>query len=69
VPSSKNENFSAFESITLFPIETKLIDLSLMSAQDLEWLNGYHQRIYAALSPTLDDEKKAWLSEKCQAIG
>lgn len=69
VPSSKNENFSAFESITLFPIETKLIDLSLMSAQELEWLNGYHQRVYAALSPTLDEEKKAWLAEKCQAIG
>jgi Xaa-Pro aminopeptidase len=69
VPSSKNENFLAFESITLFPIETKLIDLSLMSEQDLAWLNGYHERVYAALSPSLDAEEKAWLAEKCAAIG
>ncbi len=69
VPSSKNEDFLAFESITLFPIETKLIDLSLMSEQDLAWLNGYHERVYAALSPSLDAEEKAWLAEKCAAIG
>lgn len=69
VPSSKNENFLAFEAITLFPIETKLIDLSLMSAQDIFWLNNYHQRVYAALSPSLEAEEKAWLWQKCQAIG
>lgn len=69
VPSSKNENFLAFEAITLFPIETKLIDLSLMSRTDIEWLNQYHQRVYAALSPNLDGEEKAWLWQKCQAIG
>lgn len=69
VPSTKNENFLAFESITLFPIETKLIDLSLMSAKDIEWLNQYHQRVYAALSPSLEGEEKAWLWNKCQAIG
>lgn len=69
VPSSVNEDFLAFEAITLFPIETKLIDLSLMSAQDVFWLNQYHQQVYAALSPSLESEEKAWLWQKCQAIG
>jgi Xaa-Pro aminopeptidase len=69
VPSSKNEDFLAFESITLFPIETKLIDLTLMSEQDITWLNNYHERVYAALSPSLNAEEKTWLSQKCQAIG
>lgn len=69
IPSTKNKDFLAFESITLFPIETKLIDLSLMSAQDIAWLNQYHQRVYASLSPYLEEEAKTWLWNKCQAIG
>jgi len=69
VPSSKHKDFLAFESITLFPIETKLIDLSLMSALDIAWLNKYHQRVYAALSPSLNGEEKAWLWSKCETIG
>ncbi|CAA6804998.1 MAG: Xaa-Pro aminopeptidase (EC [uncultured Aureispira sp.] len=69
VPSSKNKDFLAFESITLFPIETKLIDLSLMSPLDIAWLNKYHQRVYAALSPSLNGEEKAWLWSKCETIG
>jgi len=68
VPSSKHQDFLAFESITLFPIETKLIDMSLMSPLDIAWLNNYHQRVYAALSPSLNGEEKAWLWSKCETI-
>lgn len=69
VPSDKNENFLAFEALTVFPIETKLIDLSLMNDQELAWLNAYHERVYASIAPLLEEEARAWLWSKCQAIG
>ncbi len=69
IPSPINEDFLAFDAITLFPIETELIDLSLMSKEEIAWLNQYHQRVYAALSPSLEGEEKAWLWNKCQAVG
>lgn len=68
VPSDKNENFLAFEAITLFPIATNLIEKSLLSAQEVAWLNAYHQQVYDAFVPHLDEAEKAWLAEKCKAI-
>ena len=68
VPSDKNENFLAFEAITLFPIATNLIDKALLSEQEVAWLNAYHQQVYDAFVPHLDAAEKAWLAEKCKAI-
>ncbi|WP_264791123.1 aminopeptidase P family protein [Aureispira anguillae] len=69
VPSDKNSDFLSFEAITLFPIETKLIDLSLMLPAEIAWLNAYHERVYASIAPALEEEARAWLWKKCQAIG
>ena len=68
VPSHKNENFLAFEAITLFPIETKLIDKTILTNKEKDWLNNYHERVYASISPYLEESEKKWLFEKCQAI-
>lgn len=68
VPSDRNENFLAFEAITLFPIATNLIDMDLMSTADITWLNAYHQQVYEAIAPHLDDAGKAWLAHKCAAL-
>ena len=68
IPSEKNENFLAFEAITLFPVETKLIDKSIMTQQEKDWLNQYHERVYASISPYLQEPEKIWLFAKCQAI-
>jgi len=59
--------FYRFDTMTLFPIDTTLIDWQLMSEQDTAWLNNYHHQVYEELAPHLDDAERTWLQEKCQA--
>lgn len=51
-----------FETLTLAPIDRRLIDLALLTAEETAWLNAYHKRVRETLSPHLDDETKAWLT-------
>lgn len=57
-----------FETITLCPVETKLIQKNLLSAEEINWLNAYHASVYDALSPDLDAETKDWLCAATQSI-
>ncbi len=57
-----------FDTITLFPIATNLIDMSIMTEAETNWLNAYHQETYDKVSPQLDEEHRGWLKEKCKAI-
>ena len=61
--------FLQFEPLTLCPIDTKPIRRELMTADEIEWLNNYHQHVYEELSPLLDDEDREWLSEATRPIG
>jgi Xaa-Pro aminopeptidase len=60
--------FYKFETVTLFPIDTTLIDTSLLTRSEKVWFNAYHKRVNQKLSPYLNDAEKAWLKEKCQKI-
>lgn len=60
--------FLAFESVTLFPIDQKLIDISLLEKKEIDWLNQYHKKVFDTLSPHLSPEEVAWMEEQCQAI-
>ena len=50
-----------FETITLAPIERGLIDVRMLSAAELAWLNAYHARVRKVLSPLADQSARAWL--------
>jgi Xaa-Pro aminopeptidase len=60
--------FLKFETITLFPIDTQLIDTRLMTRAEKAWFNAYHKRVYQKLSPHLTDDEKVWLAGKCAKI-
>lgn len=60
--------FLEFETLTLFPIDTVLIDTDILNESERKWLNDYHTTVLEKLSPKLDAEEKAWLEEKCQSI-
>ena len=60
--------FYRFESLTLFPIDLNLVEVSLLSSEEKKWLNTYHQRVFEKLSPLLEKEEMEWLQEKCKAI-
>lgn len=60
--------FYKFETVTLFPIDTTLIDKMLLTRSEKTWLNNYHKKVNQKLSPYLNAEEKEWLSQKCEKI-
>lgn len=54
-------DFLKFETLTLAPIDTTPIVFEMLSADEREWLNRYHQRVYESLSPHLTEGEKEWL--------
>jgi Xaa-Pro aminopeptidase len=52
---------NGFETLTLAPIDRRLIDLALLSRAELDWLNDYHARVRREVGPHLDEATKAWL--------
>ncbi len=65
---SRTEGFLEFETITYFPIDTQLIDFSLLTKDEVAWLNAYHAEVKAKLCPLLEGEMKVWMEEKCRAV-
>ena len=66
VPAFTTEfgNFYRFETMTLFPFDRTLFDTAIMTAEEIAWVNGYHDMVYNRLSPLLDGDQAAWLREK-----
>lgn len=60
--------FLTFDTLTLCPIDTRLIIPSMLSARELVWINKYHETVYECLSPRLTADEAAWLKEKTKAI-
>lgn len=50
-----------FETLTLAPIDRTLIDKSLLNADEIQWLNDYHGRVYDSLKDELDEPDRDWL--------
>ena len=60
--------FLEFETLTLCPISTQCIDLTLMNNDEKIWLNQYHQMVREQLAPHLQGDVLTWLIESTQAI-
>jgi Xaa-Pro aminopeptidase len=58
----------AFETLTLAPIDRRLIAPALMSPQEIAWLDGYHACLRETLSPLVDDATRAWLDAATQPL-
>ncbi len=57
-----------FETITLAPIDRTLIDVSLLNAQERDWLNAYHARVVEEVSSQLPPEGQAWLEQATKPL-
>ncbi|MFC0136047.1 Xaa-Pro aminopeptidase [Massilia eurypsychrophila] len=60
--------FLNFETLTLCPIDTRLLDLELLRADEVKWLNDYHATVRARLAPHVDGAARAWLDERTKEI-
>ena len=63
-----SNGFLKLETLTLAPIELSLILTKLLSQDEKQWLNSYHQRVYTQLAPLLSPKEQAWLKQKTAAL-
>ena len=74
VPAGRTEacttedEFLTWETLTLCFYDTSLIDRSLMSQQEIDQINAYHQKVYDLTAPLLNAEEAAWLKNKCKPL-
>jgi Xaa-Pro aminopeptidase len=59
----------AFETLTLAPIDRRLIVAEMLTPDEAAWLDGYHARVFEALSPLLDADSRAWLTAATRPLG
>lgn len=60
--------FLQFDALTLCPIDTAPIDVSMLSDEEVEWLNCYHRRVYDAIAPHVSMDEREWLREATKEI-
>ena len=70
VPYMETEfgKFLQFESLTLCPIDKSPIVVEMLTREEIDWLNGYHQHVYDTLSPHLTSEENEWLRTACAPL-
>lgn len=71
VPACSNEEwgeFYKFESLTLFPYDTTLMDMDMLSREEVKQINDYHAMVCECLRPLLSADEAQWLEQKCKSI-
>ncbi len=70
VEDMENEfgTFYRFETLTLAPIDKKLIDRELLTTAEVDWLNAYHQRVFNELAESLTIDERSWLLEATKPL-
>lgn len=66
--TTTEDEWLTFETLTLCFYDTNLIEMSLMTEDEIDWLNAYHVRVYKEVSPLLNEAERAYLAKKCAAI-
>jgi Xaa-Pro aminopeptidase len=59
---------NGFETLTLAPIDRRLIDLGQLSRSELDWLNDYHARVRREVRPHVDEATKLWLDAATEPL-
>jgi Xaa-Pro aminopeptidase len=69
-PAGKTDfgDFLKFETLTLCPVDTRCIDLTLLRDDERAWLNDYHATVLERVSPHVSGAAKTWLEKRTQAI-
>ncbi|MCQ2334804.1 MAG: aminopeptidase P family N-terminal domain-containing protein [Paludibacteraceae bacterium] len=66
--ATTEDEWLTWETLTLCFYDTRLIDMSLMTEQEIRWINDYHKRVYDLTAPLLTADEAAWLAQKCKAL-
>ncbi|KAF5383143.1 hypothetical protein D9615_005019 [Tricholomella constricta] len=65
-----DKGYLGFEHVTLCPIQKKLVDTTLLTAEERTWLDAYHAETWAKVSPLLKSDERAlnWLERECAPL-
>ena len=66
--TTTEDEWLAFETLTLCFYDTSLIDWSLMTDAEIAWINAYHARVYNEIAQLLNENERQFLAHKCEAI-
>lgn len=63
------KGYLTFEHLTMCPIQVSLVDKELLTREDKEWLNAYHDEVLHKVGPLVEGDERAskWLKEQCSA--
>jgi Xaa-Pro aminopeptidase len=61
--------FYKFKNLTLCPIDLRAIAVDLLTTEELQWLNSYHQEVFTTLEPHLSPAEQQWLKEQTRRVG
>lgn len=68
VPEGGERAMLGFDTLTLVPFDRRLIDPTLLVADELAWLDAYHRRVASEIGPELGSDAARWLAEACAPI-
>ena len=66
--TAKGRQMLGFEPLTLAPIDRRLIDKSMMSRMEIDWLDAYHMRVENTLLDKVDTATRGWLKRNCKPL-
>ena len=64
----REDGWLAFETITFAPFDTRLVDTSIMSQAEIDWLNNYHKQVQTKLAPLLEADDLEWLGRSTKQV-
>ncbi|HEY3146033.1 MAG TPA: M24B family metallopeptidase, partial [Dongiaceae bacterium] len=68
IEDKQHPGMLCFETLTLAPIDLEAIDRSLLTADEVAWLNAYHARVRETITPLVDKDTAKWLEGATRAI-
>ena len=63
------KELNAFETLTLAPIDRRLVETALLTNDERRWLDDYHARVADTLAPLVDTDTRAWLAAATRPLG
>jgi Xaa-Pro aminopeptidase len=67
-PPGAEKPLNAFETLTLAPIDRRLVDVRMLSDKERHWLDSYHARVHEQIAPLVDADTRKWLERATRPL-
>ncbi|MGB1361524.1 MAG: M24 family metallopeptidase [Alphaproteobacteria bacterium] len=70
IAQKAKDGWFEWENITWCPIDTRMVNVEMLSSEEIDWLNNYHTQVWEKISPLLKDEPEVynWLMQACEPV-